>query len=187
MASKGTMETCKDCKQFRMLCMCPSDREADVFEVATKSGPRPLKTKATVVTLASMAIYASTWKRKHLRNQQSKSTSSAPITPVPVTADQDQPRRSFFPNYVEPEEIHVTKPVSLEVKRKMMLRLVRVIRPEPIKTDRSRSIVAEAFSILKNEHDPENQVMMKSPSKMTLCCTTRTRDSRTSLRALFLF
>jgi hypothetical protein len=60
MAGKAN-ETCKQCKQFRMLCMCPRDGGSDVVQGESKKGP-VLKMRGA--TLQSLAIYAAALKRR---------------------------------------------------------------------------------------------------------------------------
>ncbi len=59
-------ETCKECKQFRMLCMCPRGGGSDLVEAVRRPGEksRGPSINAKGTTLHSIAIYAAALKRR---------------------------------------------------------------------------------------------------------------------------
>lgn len=65
MASKST-ETCRDCKQFRMFCMCSASggRVIGGSKKKKRAGGHHNSRLATGATLETLAIYAATMKRK---------------------------------------------------------------------------------------------------------------------------
>ena len=134
-------ETCKECKQFRMLCMCPRDGGSDLVEAVRRPGEKSkgpaINAKGT--TLTSIAIYAAAVKRRSRMKSKSRSfgqsmTSGeagenlemAPGGP-PLVGVEDSERSAVIKFSDEPEIVHVTKPIPASIKRKMMLRLVEAI------------------------------------------------------------
>lgn len=122
MASKGAAETCRQCKQFRLMCLCPRD-------LLTVNGTeKTLLSRQSSVTLHSLAIYQSTLKRQQSVKVGHKSPKNNPLgQPQPAPA---QPITGQQSNLIEaacthpPEVVQVSRPVPIDLKRRILLRIV---------------------------------------------------------------
>ena len=133
MASGKGSETCKQCKQFRMMCMCPQD--GSYIESQNGDKERIIKTKGTV-TLNSLAIYASALKRKGQRqaslhhkppnsNLQTSSTERFQCSETSQAATSTDLELNEIPNR---ERIQVSPGnVPIGVKKKLILRLIEAV------------------------------------------------------------
>ena len=126
MALKGSMsETCRQCKQFRLMCLCPRD----LLTVNSQLTPeKALLSRQSSVTLHSLAIYQSTLKRQQSVKVGHKSPKNNPLgQPQPAPA---QPITGQQSNLIEaacthpPEVVQVSRPVPIDLKRRILLRIV---------------------------------------------------------------
>ena len=117
MALKGA-ETCRQCKQFRLMCLCP---RGNVLSEGSNPQEKTLLSRQSSVTLHSLAIYQSTLKRQQSVKAGHKSPKN---NPPAVLTEQIQERSSLVEAAHEPEFVQVSRPVPIGIKRKILLRLV---------------------------------------------------------------
>ena len=124
-------EVCPGCKQFNLMCMCSSQKVDN-----------PNSTEATLlrrqgsVTLHSLAIYKSTLNRQSFRRQScKKSPKNQPVLdrkPSVRKSPVIEKQSNIVQEAADPEVIKVskTKPVPIETKRRVILRLVEAVYEE---------------------------------------------------------
>ena len=120
MALKGSMsETCRQCKQFRLMCLCPRD----LLTVNSQLTPeKALLSRQSSVTLHSLAIYQSTLKRQQSVKVGHKSPKNNPRQPHPMAGQQSHLIEAACTH--PPEVVQVSRPVPIDLKRRILLRIV---------------------------------------------------------------
>ena len=117
-------EVCSGCKHFKLMCMCSSQKAEN-----PNSAEASLLRRQSSVTLHSLAIYKSTLKRKQSLRKSPKNQPVLQTQPSIVQEAIEPEVSKKLEVSKKPEVVTVSKakPVSIEAKRRIILRLVEAV------------------------------------------------------------